>query len=81
MRAVGTCESGSKDRRLVPKPTLLSAKVVQGDRGAGSFFLMAYQLVYFWCRNCVWVGAWKADGDIKGKGAAGGASGFGFEFS
>lgn len=39
-RAVRTCRSGSKDRRLSPKPPLLSAKVAQGDGGTRSLFLV-----------------------------------------
>jgi len=42
--AVGTCRSGSKDRRLAPKPPLLSAKIAQGNGGAGSFFLVGRHL-------------------------------------
>lgn len=42
--AVGTCQFGTQDRRLAPKPAPLSEKVAQGDGGARSFFLVGRHL-------------------------------------
>lgn len=39
-----TCGSESKDRRLAPKPPLLSANIAQGDRGASSCVLVGRRL-------------------------------------
>ena len=79
--AVGTCGSGSKDRRLALKPPLLLAKVVQVPAVSSWWGDLCLQLMfYFWCQNCVWEGVWKANGDVKKKEAPGSASGFGFEF-